>query len=93
MRGLQRNAFARFLVAAVTSALLTLAAWHAGAVALAVLLCIVLSGAIFAALTIAPDAIALRRRHYWRWWWRSSDEEGPFWPGTRIPRSPRKPRR
>jgi len=43
------------------------------------------------AVTIAPDLIALQRRHYWRWWWRTSDGDCPFWPGTRIPRGPRRP--
>lgn len=44
---------------------------------------------VYLALTIAPDAIAHWRGHRWRWWWRRSDDEGPFWPGTRIPRGPR----
>jgi len=35
------------------------------------------------------DAIAQYRGHYWRWGWRSSDDGGPYWPGTRIRRSPR----
>jgi hypothetical protein len=45
---------------------------------------------IFAAITIAPDAIAVQRRHYWRRWWRADDNDGPFWPGTRIPRRPKR---
>ena len=40
----------------------------------------------FALLTIAPDAIAQLRKHHWRWWWRTPDDDGPYWPGTRIPR-------
>jgi len=98
MRTLQRNVLARLLTAAMISALLTVAAWRAGPVALVmslclvVSLCLILSVVIFTALTSAPDVIALRRKHYWRWW-RSTDAEGPFWPGTRIPRRPTKPRR
>jgi hypothetical protein len=57
----------------------------------AALLFVLLTIVGFVALTIAPDAIALQRRHYWRWWWRSSKDDGPFWPGTRIPRGPRRP--
>jgi hypothetical protein len=93
MRAFQRNALARLLIAAAVGTLVTLIAWRAGALALAVLLFIALVIVVFSVLTIAPDAIALRRKHYWRWWWRSTDEEGPFWPGTRIPRSPKPPRR
>jgi hypothetical protein len=57
-------------------------------VGITVLLFLVLNMTSFVALTFAPDAIALQRRHYWRWWWRSSADEGPFWPGTRIPGGP-----
>lgn len=51
-----------------------------------------LAVASYLALTIAADAIAYWRGHHWRWRWRRSNDEGPFWPGTRIPRGPR-PRR
>lgn len=92
MRTLQRNLVARLLVALTLSALVTVAAWRAGPPALAGLAIVALTVVGFIALTVAPDAIALRRGHHWRWWWRSSDDEGPFWPGTRIPRAPRPPR-
>ncbi len=46
----------------------------------------------FALLTLAPDLIAHWRGHRWRWWWRAGDDEGPFWPGTRVPRHPGPPR-
>jgi hypothetical protein len=53
------------------------------------LLFIALLVVTFALLTAAPDLIAYQRKHPWRWWWRFSDDEGPFWPGTRVPRHPR----
>jgi hypothetical protein len=92
MRSLQRRALARLLAAAAVGGLLTLLAWHLGTVAAVALLFVALTAVAFAVLTVAPDAIALRRRHPWRWWWRASPEDGPFWPGTRIPRRPRRPR-
>lgn len=86
MRSIQRNVALRFAVSTALGAAPAVALWRmvpvAGLMALAVLLTLV----GFLALTVAPDAIALQRGHTWRWWWRSSDDEGPFWPGTRIPR-------
>lgn len=91
MRIVQRRPLLRLFAALVLSLVPALAAWHAGSALLGI--CIVVVGGItvFALLTVAPDAIALQRGHWWRWW-RSSDDEGPFWPGTRIPRGPRSPR-
>lgn len=89
MRALLRNRAARTAGALLVAGVLTLAARAAGAaVVLGVLFC-ALGVIAFAALTIAPDAIAHLRGHSWRWWWRASDDEGPFWPGTRVPRHPR----
>jgi hypothetical protein len=93
MRAIQRNPVARLVAALLAGGGLTLVAWRVGAHAVvALFLFAVLTAAVFVVLTIAPDAIALRRRHYWRWWWRASDDEGPFWPGTRIPRGRKRPR-
>jgi len=89
MHALQRYRLARALVATLASALLTLLAWRAGSVVMLALLFAALLVVIFALLSAAPDLIAYRRKHVWRWWWRTSDDEGPFWPGTRIPRHPR----
>ena len=92
MRSLQRRAAVRVGVALAVSALLSLAAWRAGpAVTLALLFTLLLL-VTFALLTIAPDLIAFRRGHGWRWWWRAANDEGPFWPGTRVPRHPHPPR-
>jgi hypothetical protein len=79
------------LTALVFAACVALAAFrlwsiHIGLVAM-VFAVITMGG--FIGLTIAPDAIAYRRGHYWRWWWRSSTDDGPTWPGTRIPRGRR----
>jgi hypothetical protein len=93
VRFIVRNPVARALAAAATSALLTAGVWWAGVIALVATLFGTLLIIAFAALTIVPDAIAHQRRHPWRWWWRSSDDEGPFWPGTHIPRHPGRPRR
>lgn len=89
MRGLQRNRLLRLGFALLAGAVITTGVSLGGSVALAVGLLLALTLIAFALLTIAPDAIALKRRHYWRWWWRDSDDDGPFWPGTRIPRRPR----
>jgi hypothetical protein len=89
MRALQRTRLARAGVATLASALLTLIAWRAGAVVTLILLFTSLLIVTFALLSAAPDLIACRRGHGWRWWWRGSEDEGPFWPGTRVPRHPR----
>lgn len=83
MRWLQRQSFARLFVAMLFAAALSSLLIGRAPVALAVLLFIVLTLVGFVALTIAPDAIALQRRHYWRWWWRSTEEDG--WAGTASP--------
>jgi len=88
VRPLQRNRFLRLGVALATSVAVTLLAWYGGTTVLALALFLLATLVTFALLTIAPDAIALQRRHYWRWWWRTSGDDGPFWPGTRIPRRP-----
>ena len=93
MRFLQRNVVGRLGAAATVSLAITLVGWRGDLSALAALLFAALTVVVFVALTIAPDAIALWRRHHWRWWWRASDDQGPFWPGTRIPRGPKGPRR
>ena len=93
MRFFQRNAVARFGAAVAVSLAIMLLGWRGDLSAVAALAVAALAVVIFIALTIAPDAIALWRRHHWRWWWRSSDDQGPFWPGTRIPRGPKGPRR
>ena len=89
MRTLLRNRLARLVAAALPAAAVAWAGWRHGPDALAAAVFVGLTGLCFAALTVAPDAIAYRRGHRWRWWWRSSDDEGPFWPGTRVPRHPR----
>jgi len=89
MRTLQRRPAARLLRAAIVSGLVTLAAWRFGIAIL--LLFVVVTALAFLALTLAPDVIAPRRRRPWRWWERGSPEEGPFWPGTRIPHRRRPP--
>lgn len=86
MRSLQRNLLARSAIALLTSMALTVLAWRAGAAVMVALLFTVLLVVTFTLLTAAPDLIAYQRKHPWRWWWRSSDDEGPFWPGTRVPR-------
>jgi hypothetical protein len=91
MRFFQQHPMARLFTALVVSVPVALIAWSNERVALAAFFFVVLTVVAFALLTIAPDAIALRRGHYWRWWWRSSGDEGPFWPGTHIPRGPRRP--
>lgn len=92
MRSWQRNRPARALTALAAGGLLAALAWSLGSLVALVLLVLALTAVAFALLTIAPDAIALRRGHRWRWWERASPEEGPFWPGTRIPRRPKRPR-
>lgn len=92
VRFVQRNPVARLLAATLLGMPLALLTWLAAPPALAVVLWVVLTVVAFVGLTLAPDAIALQRRHPWRWWWRSSDDQGPFWPGTRVPRGPRRPR-
>jgi membrane protein YdbS with pleckstrin-like domain len=89
MRSLQRSYLARAAVAFLTSVALTLLAWQAGPAIMLASLFTVLLIVTFALLTAAPDLIAYQRKHPWRWWWRSSDDEGPFWPGTRVPRHTR----
>jgi hypothetical protein len=91
MRPLQRHPLTRLLVSILLAAGLTFVATHLTSPIVAVLVFPMLVIAAFATLTIAPDLIALQRRHYWRWWWRTSDDDGPFWPVTRIPRGPRGP--
>ena len=88
MRYFQRSPVARFGSAVLAGAILALAAGGAVPAPLAALLGATLTIVVFLTLTIAPDAIALQRGHHWRWWWRSSDDDGPFWPLTRIPRQP-----
>lgn len=89
MRALQRSLLARASAALLISVALTVLAWRSGTAIMAVLLLIALLTLTFALLTAAPDLIAYQRKHPWRWWWRSSDDEGPFWPGTRVPRHTR----
>lgn len=89
MRSLQRSVPARAAVALLASLAVTALAWRAGTVVMIVLLFVMLLIVTFSLLTAAPDLIAYQRKHPWRWWWRSSDDEGPFWPGTRVPRHPR----
>lgn len=91
MRRLQRSLLVRGAVAFALGALFSSVAWHLGSVIAFSLLVALLTLVVFAALTIAPDAIAHWRRHPWRWWWRTSEDDGPFWLGTRIPRHPRPP--
>jgi hypothetical protein len=91
MRAIQRRRAARAASALLVSALVSLAAWRAGPVVMLALLFTSLLVVTFSALTIAPDLVAFWRGHQWRWWWRSSDDEGPFWLGTRVPRHPRRP--
>lgn len=91
MRKVQRSVAGRAIVALLVSGVLSYLAWRAGSVVMLALLVALLLVVSFALLTIAPDAIAHARGHRWRWWWRSSDDDGPFWAGTRIPRHPRQP--
>lgn len=91
MRRVQRSVAMRAIGALIVSGALSYLAWQAGSSVMLVLLFALLVVVSFAVLTIAPDAIAHWRGHAWRWWWRSSGDEGPFWPGTRVPRHPRKP--
>jgi len=62
--------------------------WQVGRLAMLLALFVLLTLLLFVVFSIAPDAIAAWRGHSWRWWWRASDDEGPFWQGTRIPRNP-----
>lgn len=91
MRRVQRSVAGRAIVALLVSGALSYLAWRAGNTFMLALLFALLLVVSFALLTIAPDAIAHWRGHHWRWWWHSSSEDGPFWPGTRIPRHPRQP--
>lgn len=91
MRRIQRSVAGRAVVALLVSGALSYLVWQAGSAAMIALLFALLLVVSFALLTIAPDAIALRRGHEWRWWWRASGDDGPFWAGTRIPRHPRQP--
>jgi hypothetical protein len=86
MRWLQRHPLARLGLALLVSTAVTASAWQAGRATLALLLVLTLTVFSYALLMVAPDAIALQRGHTWRWWWRASDDDGPFWPGTHIPR-------
>jgi membrane protein YdbS with pleckstrin-like domain len=86
MRQIQRRRWLRFAAALILSGVAMLVAWRAGPAILALLLGIALTIICFVALTVAPDVIAFWRGHHWRWSWRAADDEGPFWPGTRIPR-------
>jgi hypothetical protein len=79
----------RHALAALMSTVLTLLAWQGGTATAVVLLRIALSIITFTLMTAAPDLIAYQRKHPWRWWWRSSDDEGPFWPGALVPRHTR----
>ena len=88
---LQRNPITRLITAIVLAALVSSVVGMISSLPVAAGAFASLAALAFAALTVAPDAIALQRRHYWRWWWRTSQDEGPFWPGTRIPRHPRRP--
>lgn len=85
LRWLQRQSLARLFVAMLFAAALSSLLIGRAPVPLAGLLFIVLTLVGFAALTIASDAIALQRRHYWRWWWRSPEDDGPFWPARASP--------
>ncbi|HYY88666.1 MAG TPA: hypothetical protein VFA49_07715 [Chloroflexota bacterium] len=89
MRSVQRHPATRLGTALAVGALLVLPEGLAvGFNVVTGVLFLGSTAAAFAVLTIASDAIALRRRHTWRWWWRASDDQGPFWPGTRILRRP-----
>jgi len=92
VRAMQRHPLARAAVALALSALATWVAWQVGTVITLALLVAALFCVAFALLTLAPDLIAHWRGHRWRWWWRAGDDEGPFWPGTRVPRHPGPPR-
>jgi membrane protein YdbS with pleckstrin-like domain len=92
MRWLQHQPLARLVLALVLAAVSSLGVGTVSSPPAAVLAFVVVTILAFVAVTIAPDSIALQRRHYWRWWWRTSEDDGPFWPGTRIPRGPRRPR-
>jgi len=92
VRVIQRHPAARAVMALLVGGALSWIVWRAGLDAVALVLFSLLAAAVYVVLTIAPDAIALRRGHHWPWWWRHSGDEGPFWPGTRIPRQPRRPR-
>lgn len=91
MRRVNRHRIPRLLVAVLLSAVVALGLWQVGLWALLVACFLLLGVTIFTALTIAPDAIAAYRHHDWRWG-RRSEDEGPFWAGTRIPRRPPAPR-
>ena len=68
MRFLQRIPVARLILAVLPGALVLWAGGRGGLVAFVVLLASALTVLAFVVLTIAPDAIALQRRHHWRWW-------------------------
>ncbi|MGI8554346.1 MAG: hypothetical protein ACR2PL_26705 [Dehalococcoidia bacterium] len=88
LRTFQRHRLLRLGLALTVSVAVTFCVWLGGELGLTIALFLAGTLVAFVLLTIAPDAIALQRRHNWRWWWRSSDDDGPFWPGTRIPRRP-----
>jgi len=89
MWSLQRDTGARLLAATVPNVLRTPAGWRAVPAACVALLLVALTAVAFAALTLAPDATALQRRHPWRWWWRSSDKEGSICKGVPISHGPK----
>jgi hypothetical protein len=92
MRRLQHHPLTRLVVSILLAAVSSFVALQLTLPTVGAMTFAMVTIATFVALTIAPDMIALQRRHYWRWWWRMSDDDGPFWPGTHIPRVPRPPR-
>ncbi len=91
MRRVQRSLALRAVVALAVSAALSYLAWRAGNLVMLVCLAALLLLVTYSALSLAPDAIAYWRGHYWRWSWRAPGDNGPFWAGTREPRRPRGP--
>ena len=66
MRAFQRNPLARGVIAVALALPLTALAWAQGWQIASVVVLVAGTALVFAAITIAPDAIALQRRHYWR---------------------------
>ncbi|MBF6589302.1 MAG: hypothetical protein IVW57_02075 [Ktedonobacterales bacterium] len=92
MRTLQRKMPVRWIIALVLSAMMTFALWRAGEGVTLVLLFALLTVALFACLSIAPDAIAAWRGRCGRWSWRARGGQwGSDWGGVREPRRPRPP--